>query len=403
MRQTLRRRFILFAMSAVTVLLAVLVGAIAGLSWVVLDSQADALLHSLARGQGQPTPPEPPPPRPFAPPVSPDAMQSLRFFTVRTSPQGHVLEVDLDHISSVTPDQAAAYAGQAAQPSGRIEGYKYEVRQLGEDRLTVFLDVSRQQGTFVMVLSLSSAMALVCWLGSLALVALFSRRAVRPILAGLEKQKQFITNAGHELKTPLAIIQSSNDAAAMIYGETKYNRSIRQQAQRLNGLMTELLTLARLEEAASLPTERVDVSQAFWALLPGYEEQARGRGLSIRPDIQPGVVLSVHKTSFLQLVSTLLDNGVKYTPEGGAILFSIKSQAGHVWVVEENPCALPQPQDPEQLFERFYRGDPARTQQGGVLGFGIGLSAARTIAEALGGRLTAEYPQAGRIRFTARF
>ena len=71
--------------------------------------------------------------------------------------------------------------------------------------------------------------------------------------------------------------------------------------------------------------------------------------------------------------------------------------------MEENPCALPQPQDPEQLFERFYRGDPARTQQGGVSGFGIGLSAARTIAEALGGRLTAEYPQAGRIRFTARF
>lgn len=111
-----------------------------------------------------------------------------------------------------------------------------------------------------MVLSLSSTIALLCWLLLLLFVIALSDRVVRPVLAGMEKQKQFITNAGHELKTPLAIIQTNNDAASLLYGETKYARNIRLQTQRLNALMTNLLTLAKLDEETRLPTEPVYVS-----------------------------------------------------------------------------------------------------------------------------------------------
>ena len=228
-------------MSAVTILLVVLVGAISGLSWIILDSQSSVVLHTLAGGGGKFPPVEPPRPMPFAPPMDMDIIQSARFFMVRTAQNGAVLDVNVDHISSVSAEQAAQYAGQITGVSGKIGGYKYEVKQLEEDRLIFFMDISGQFRMCVMALSISSAIALICCLCILLFVdSAFRFRVVRPILAGMEKQKQFITNAGHELKTPLAIIQSNNDAATLIYGESKYSRNIRLQTQRLNVLMTNI-------------------------------------------------------------------------------------------------------------------------------------------------------------------
>ena len=113
--------------------------------------------------------------------------------------------------------------------------------------------------------------------------------------------------------------------------------------------------------------------------------------------------MRAHRETFLQMVSILLDNAVKYTPEGGTVWFSMKNEGGHIEITEENTWEAPTQPNPEQLFERFYRGDSARTQQSASSGYGVGLSAARAIAEAFGGKLAATYPKADRIRFTARF
>ncbi len=151
---------------------------------------------------------------------------------------------------------------------------------------------------------------------------LFSERAVRPVLAGLEKQKQFITNAGHELKTPLAIIQSNNDASALIHGETKYSKNIRLQTQRLNALMTNLLTLARLDEDRKLPMEKVDISELVGEMLPAYEELAAQKQISLSAKLLPHTFMQINRDIFFsQMISVLLDNAVKYTPEGGSIAF----------------------------------------------------------------------------------
>ncbi len=232
---------------------------------------------------------------------------------------------------------------------------------------------------------------------------LFSGRVVRPIAAGMEKQKRFITNAGHELKTPLAIILSNNDASTLIHGETKYSKNIRLQTLRLNALMTNLLTLARLDEDGKLPTEAVDISEAVCGMLSSYETSLSEKQITLSASVQPRVFMQVHRDTFMQMISILLDNAAKYTPEGGTILFSLTAEGSHVRIVEENTCADLPPLDTERLFERFYRGDTARTQSSASSGFGIGLSAARAIAETFGGKLTAEYPEAGKIRFTARF
>lgn len=403
MKKILRKKFILFAMSVVTVLLIVLIGAINVFNWIILDRQSDDILHTLVSADVKFSKMEFRGPKPFAPSMNMDTIKAARFFTVLTDQNGNVLDVNIDQISSVSTEQAAQYAVQITDTSGKIDGYKYAVKQFGTNRLIFFVDTTNQFSTFVMVLSISSAIAFICWLLILLFVVLFSGRVVRPILAGMEKQKQFITNAGHELKTPLAIIQSNNDAATLIYGESKYSKNIRQQTQRLNVLMTNLLTLAKLDEETKLPTERVDISELIGGMLPAYEAVTAERKITLSLNVQPHVFLQVHRDTFSQMLSILLDNAAKYTAEGGTIRFSVASDGRHIEIMEENTCEAVSAPDPERLFERFYRGDSARTQDDTVSGYGIGLSAARAIAETFGGKLTAEYPKAGIIRFTALF
>lgn len=403
MKKTLRKKFIVFAMSAVTILLVVLIGAINGFSWIILERQSDNILHTLASGEGNLLQKDFHKRNPFMPSINMDAIQSARFFMVCTDRYGNVLNVNIDQISSVSAEQAMEYAEQITDNAGKIGDYKYEVKQLGEERLIFFLDTSRQFWTFAMVLSISAVIAFICWLIILLFVILLSGRVVRSILEGMEKQKQFITNAGHELKTPLAIIQSNNDASTLIYGENKYSRNIRLQIQRLNVLMTNLLTLARLDEETKLPTERVDISRLICELLLTYEDTMAEKQILLSTKIQSHIFLQVHRDTFSQMISILLDNAVKYTPEGGKICFSVTHESGHVEIAEENTCEASVNSDPERFFERFYRGNSARTQDGTTSGYGIGLSAARTIAETFGGKLKAEYPKVGILRFTARF
>lgn len=403
MKQTLRRKFIFFAMSAVTVLLIVLIGALNIFSWFILDRQSDELLHAVSDGDNVFLQKDIPGRGPFFPPMSMDTIKSARFFMVRTDRVGNILEVNVDQISSVTAEQAAQYAGQITGSSGKIAAYKYEVKRLGGESLIFFVDVSSQTQTFAMVLSVSCAIALICWFAVLIFVIPFSRRIVRPILAGIEKQKQFITNAGHELKTPLAIIQSNNDASALINGETKYTNNIRRQTQRLNVLMSNLLTLAKLDEDVKLPMEEMNVSQRIREMLPYYEDALIQKQIDFSVSIPSGVTMHVHAATFMQMISVLLDNAVKYTPNGGTITFAVRTDGKQVEITEENTCVIPDNADPERLFERFYRGDSSRTQDNNASGYGIGLSAARAIAEAFGGTLKAAYTANGTIRFTARF
>ncbi len=405
MTKTLKRRFIIFSMTAVTCLLGFIVLAINGLTWMMLERQSDRILETLADADGSFHKMDFDRPPPFSPPLDMDRMRALRFFIVRSDVSGNVVDVDIDQISAVDRDTAKSYALKvlkAEKESGRIDEYKFTVKQLGSDRLMFFMNVSEQSDSFRMVLSASAVIAVLCWVVLLIIVILLSGKVIRPVLSGMEKQKQFITNAGHEMKTPLAIIQSNNDTMALIHGENKYNIHIRNQTRRLNTLMSDLLTLAKLDEEVSLPKEMADISEIANEMLSAYGEDARMRKLCLHVQIEPNIVIWTNKDSFRQLLTILLDNAFKYTPDRGYVYLSITRNGRHIQIMEENTCDPSLEPDPERLFERFYRGDAARTQNKESSGYGIGLSAARAICENFGGKMTAEYPSEESIRFTAR-
>ena len=406
MTKTLKRRFIIFTMSAVTCLLLFIVLAINGLNWMMLERQSDAVLETLVDADGAFHKMDFDRPPPFFQPLDMDRMRASRFFIVHSDPSGNIVDVNIDQISAIDHETAKSYALEvlnADDTSGRVHGYKFAVKQLGPNTLTFFMDTSDQSENFRMVLFASTAIAVLCWMILLLIVILLSGKVIRPVLVGMEKQKQFITNAGHEMKTPLAIIQSNNDTMALIHGENKYNVHIRNQTKRLNVLMSNLLTLAKLDEEIPLLTETVNISVVASELLPVYAEEAQTRNLPFSVQIEPDIIIQTNKDSFRQMLTILLDNALKYTLDSGCIRLSLIRDGKHIQIIEENTCDPSLEPDPERLFERFYRGDAARTQKKESSGYGIGLSAARAICENFGGKLTAEYPSADSIRFTARF
>ena len=406
MTKTLKRRFILFTMTAVTCLLLFIVLAINGLNWVMLERQSDTILETLVDADGVFHKMDFNRPPPLSRPLDMDRMRASRFFIVRSDASGNIVDVNIDQISAIDQETAKSYALKILKvdkATGRIDGYKYAVKQMGPGQLTLFMDTSEQSESFRMVLFASTAIAVLCWAILLVIVILLSGKVIHPVLVGMEKQKQFITNAGHEMKTPLAIIQSNNDTMSLIHGENKYNVHIRNQTKRLNVLMTNLLTLAKLDEEIPLPTETVNISDVASELLPAYTEDAQTRNLRFTVQIEPDLIIQTNKDSFRQMLTVLLDNAIKYTPDSGCVHVSLARDGRHIQIIEENTCDPSLEPDPERLFERFYRGDAARTQKKDSSGYGIGLSAARAICENFGGKLIAEYPSAETIRFTARF
>ena len=396
----------MFTMTAVTCLLIFIVLAINSLNWMMLERQSDTVLETIVDADGTFHKMDFDRPPPFSRPLDMDRMRASRFFIVRSDPSGNIVDVNIDQISAIDHETAKSYALEVLKTDdtfGRVHGYKFAVKQLGPNTLTFFMDISEQNENFRMVLFASSAIAVLCWMILLLIVILLSGKVIRPVLVGMEKQKQFITNAGHEMKTPLAIIQSNNDTMALIHGENKYNVHIRNQTKRLNVLMSNLLTLAKLDEEIPLLTETVNISDVASELLPVYAEEAQTRNLPFSVQIEPDIVIQTNKDSFRQIMTILLDNALKYTPLGGNIRLSLARDGKYILIIAENTCDTCLEPNPERLFERFYRGDAARTQQKESSGYGIGLSAARAICENFGGKLTAEYSSDDSIRFTARF
>lgn len=407
MRRTLRKKFILFAMAAVTVLLLVLMLSINGLAWLTFERQSDEMMSMLIASGGNFMRMEPPENEgPQIPLPDRDMMRSARFFTVFMDENGAALFANVDEIFFVDIDEAIEYANQAIKKgtsSGRIDCYKYAIEEINEGKKVYFLDITRETLTMQTLLRVSAIIAAISWIIVFAFVVLLSGTVVHPIVAGIEKQKQFITNAGHELKTPLAIIQSNNDAMSLIYGENKYNLNIKEQVTRLSQLTANLLLQAKLDEEIELKKESVDISELTASFLLPYKDTADAAGLAFTASVMPDLHMNTNSEAFTQLLGILMDNAVKYTTPGGDIDFSLVKEFGHVFLTEENSCEMETDNDPEKLFERFYRADSARTQTDRHSGYGIGLSAARSICEALGAKLSAAYPSEGRIRFTVKF
>lgn len=400
MPKTLRRKFILISMAALSVVLFVLLlGINLANYWVSTDRQ-DRILRSIADNR-HPFPPRLPA-KPKGAPPSPEANAMLRFFAIRLDETGGITDLFLEHISSVSAADAAAYS-QRVSESGRSYGYcgeyRYYVCRDETGSLQLFLNSSSQLQFMKTLLLLSFLTALGSLLLLFFLVSLLSKWAVRPYVRNMEAQKRFITDAGHELKTPLTSLSTSVDMLLLEGGENEWAENIRRQTERLSRLVTNLVTLSRLDEDRPIP-EKTDfpLDDILWESAEPFVFVAKAEGKHFEIDLEDRIRLHGDPASIRQMASLLLDNAMRYSDSGGTIRLSARRVKKKIRMEFFNTCDKIETKDLDRLFERFYRSDRSRSSKTG--GTGVGLSIARGIARAHGGEITVKSPDGNSIRFT---
>lgn len=315
---------------------------------------------------------------------------STRYFVLRFTEDGTLTDFDLRNIAAVTENDIAKYLEIALSHKvgcGYTNGYKYLVTKAEDGTMmAVFLDDHTEMHS-VLVLGVLSAGALVgCVLLVYIAVVLCSRKAIDPMVRAAEKQKQFITDASHELKTPITVISTSLSVLEMEVGEQKWIDKARVQTEKLTELVEELVTLSRLDEdQPSASFADFALSEAASEVAESFRDFAAAKGHELRLCIEPGITYHGDEYAIRRLVSVLFDNAVKYAAPEAPICFSLTKSKKGITLCEKNAFEGKFPENPDTLFDRFYRADPARTERG----FGIGLSIARAVVEAHKGKIHA--------------
>lgn len=431
MIRRLRTKFIILSTISLLLLLGIIVISSNLLTYRDLVFNADRVIDMIA-GNGGPHKPGPPPenmavpenmvaPENMAAPgkaadighggfigqklLSPEILYEARFFVAELSTEGEVLWVDTEHIAMVDDEDACEYALQAQRKKGDrgfIGDFRYakfsdlsgSEGSAQNDIRVIFLDCGRKLFTFRNALFIN---CLISFLGLLAIfmvIVFLSKKIVRPVSESYEKQKQFISVAGHEIRTPVTIIDADAEILAMEIGEeNEWLQDICKQTKRMTALTNDLLTLSRMDENRQQFT-MIDfpISDIVSETVQSFQSLAHSRQRNIRVEIAPMLSCCGDENSIRQLVGILLDNAMKYTKENedgscDDILLKLEKKSHNLYLSVENRAEPVSEEQLKHFFDRFYRTEQSRNSETG--GYGLGLSIARSIVEMHKGRITA--------------
>ena len=332
----------------------------------------------------------------------PEFTYSARYFSVVLDPGNHPRRVDVSRVASVSEDEAVEYARKAMEAHeksltvsllgmGQIDTFFYKLGKLGNgDTIAAFLDCSFQMQVNREV---GFTMLLICavgLVGSFVLVLLLSKRAIRPEIENARRQKQFITNASHELKTPLAVIRANTEVIEMLQGESEWTQSTMSQVDRMDGLVQNLVMISRsMEQEDRSSMGEIDVAQVVMDSVEPFQALARQEEKKLVCVLEEGVRMVADASAIQQLCTLLVDNAIKYCDAGGRVAVELASpKRSRVTLTVSNTFAEGKNAEFGRYFERFYRDDEAHSDEGG---YGIGLSVAESICVRYGGSIKAAW------------
>ena len=404
----LQRKFILISTVSVLAVVAIVFGIIVALNVSSMNRNMDILSDRVSEGGGRfPLPfdekfgPGKFPPRDdtsfdF---ITPETPFATRYFTVLYDRNGDVVQTFTDSIYSISDEQAVEYAESVladGKDRGWLSNYRYKVFSTEHGQGIVFVDGSMNRSALMQSTAIAGFVLLGCSALILVLIFLLSGKAVKPIAENYEKQKQFITDANHELKTPLTLILANIDIAEAELGKNEWLDDIRAEGHRMTELVGQLVALSRMDESENkLNVTEVCFGELVADTVAAFEPLARERDRSLIFSVDKELTCFGDEALLCKLVGILMDNAIKYCDNGGEINVTLRRGRRVVLTIENTYSAVGET-ELGRLFDRFYRADKARKFTGG---YGIGLALAKAIVENHKGEISAYKKDSSHIGF----
>ena len=416
MIKKLRRKFILVATVGVVIIVAGALGRINTISYMRMEAQVETILSYISQNGGKvPLYTSPKETSWFGETDwsqnTPDFSYQLRYFSILVDGEGYARDINIANIAAFTKEEAIQYARTTVakgQPQGFFEknkaSYGYMITpQPNGDYLIVIMDCTRDVAAVRTFMRYSLWFGVGCIILYVVILAALCNLAIKPFIRNMENQKRFITNAGHELKTPIAIISANAEAIEMLNGQSQWTDSILKQVRRLSNLIQDLILLSKMGERSQVDLVITDVnfSDTVKTVSDSFQQLAIDAEKTLTTAITDNVRLKGDSKCLYELVNILVDNAVKYCDDGGSIEVALRrSRLGNGVVLDvSNTYVDGANVDYSRFFERFYRGDVSHNSQ--KAGYGIGLSMAEELTKLMGGKIFATY-KGDRITFTVR-
>lgn len=414
MIKRLQRKFIISAMAAVTIVLSIIMIIINSVNYVNIIKSANNLLNILEDNNGvfpmeekdNPHAADNDEKKPPKMDISKEAPFQTRYFTVEITPEGNVYRVDTGKIAAISTETAKEYALELYNQNkteGRRNCYIYRAVNLKKaavdsstdttssrngNTMYIFLNVENDLKNFYTFLWSSLGVSIIGIVFVLILIVVFSKRIVSPMAQSYEKQKTFITDASHEIKTPLAVIEANTEVIEIENGESQWTRSIKEQISRLSELTEKLVFLAKMdEERNTFVMTEFSLSKLAQEITEGFNGMAKAQNKKYTVSIDSDIGVKADEKAIKQLLSILIENAFKYSDREGNIAVTVKKNGKYKEIEVRNTADNLKKGNLSILFERFYRLDSSRNSNTG--GSGIGLSIAKAIAEAHKGKIKA--------------
>ncbi len=329
-----------------------------------------------------------------------------RYFSVLLDENNTPILIETSNIYTIDGATAVGYAVEVAEEKdekGFKDDYRFVVTSERIGKRITFLDCGRKIALFHEFRNTSIMISLAGYFVILLLVCFFVARFTRPVSESYEKQKRFITDAGHEIKTPLTIINADVDILKMDVEENEYLDDIKKQSNRLAELTNDLIKLARMEESKN-DIQLIDIpaSEIILETAASFQTIAKSLNKELVIQVQPMLTMLGDKSKVEHLITILLDNAIKYSPDGETVKLSFERRGKRLLLSVNNVSSVRlSADDIRHIFDRFYRADQSRNSETG--GHGIGLSIAQAIVNLHGGKIGAASPDGKTFVITASF
>ena len=403
MFKSLRKKFVATAVGSVAVVIAILAIALNFINFNKLEERIDTTLLDASKSQALI--------KIFAEDGddlvitknSSSATEYNGFSIAKVDNNGRIIKAYRD--DSLISDQDALQskvieALRKGKSSGFIGSYRFLKVETDVGNLILFLNCQRELDSYESFVKNSVLISIGVIISVLVLIILVSKRVIAPIQETYLKQKQFITGASHELKTPLAIISSNADVLEMMNGDSKWTTNIHNQVDRLTSLVNSLVVFSRMEEKDTVERTNFDLTETLKSRIEDFDELANFQKKYIVTDIDENLNYYGEKESIIQLMDILLENAIKYAPEDSNIWVKLNTNRKYATLKVSNKANVVKG-DLSKVFDRFYRLDESRNSA--IKGYGIGLSMAQLIAEKHKETIQAYAPEDGIFKIEMRF